>query len=96
MAVSGFVCGFDFCHRIFDDIFDYREVENWQPLTNLACAYFAALQAPEIHASGGGGPSNNTGWRDKKDEDELDFARRCAQMAKSKLGIKLKSRGFHK
>lgn len=82
--------------KIFDDIFDYREVENWQPLTNLACAYFAALQAPEIHASGGGGPSNNTGWRDKKDEDELDFARRCAQMAKSKLGIKMKSRGFHR
>lgn len=82
--------------KIFDDIFNYREVENWQPLTNLACAYFAALQAPEIHASGGGGPSNNTGWRDKKDEDELDFARSCAQMAKSKLGIKMKSRGFHR
>ena len=82
--------------KFFDDIFGYREVENWKPLTNLACAYFTALLAPEIHAYGGGGPSNNTGWRDKKDEDELDFARRCAQMAKSKLGIKMKSRVFHK
>lgn len=82
--------------KIFDDIFDYREVENWKPLTNLACAYFVTLLTPEVHASVSGGPSNNTGWRDKKDEDELDFARRCAQMAKSKLGIKLKSRGFHK
>ena len=56
----------------------------------------AQARAARVRASGGGGPSNNTGWRDKKDEDELDFARRCAQMAKSKLGIKMKSRGFHR
>ena len=82
--------------QLFDGIFDYREVDNWKPLTNLACAYFAALLAPEVHTSAGGSPSNNTGWSGKKDEDELDFARRCAQMAKSKLGIAKKSRGFHR
>lgn len=82
--------------QLFDDIFDYREVKNWKPLTNLACAYFAALLAPEVHTSAGGGSSNNTGWSGKKDEDELDFARRCAQMAKSKLGIAKKTRGFHR
>ncbi len=82
--------------QLFDGIFDYREVDNWKPLTNLACAYFAALLAPEVHTSAGGSPSNNTGWSGKKDEDELDFARRCAQMAKSKLGVAKKSRGLHR
>ena len=82
--------------NLFDDIFDYREVDNWKPLTNLACAYFAALLAPEAHVTAGGGSSNNTGWSGKKDEDELDFALRCAQMAKSKLGVAKKSRGFHR
>jgi len=82
--------------NIFDDIFDYREVNNWKPLINLACAYFAALLAPDGNVSAGGGPTNNTGWRDKKDEDELDFARCCAQMAKSKLGVKKKSFGLNR
>lgn len=80
--------------NLFNDIFDNREVCNWEPLTNLACAYFTALLAPDVYGSGGGGSASNTGWGDKKDEEELDFARRCAQMAKSKLGVKKKSRGF--
>ena len=82
--------------KTFDDIFDDRVVDNWEPLTNLACAYFTALLSPEVQVSVGGGSSNNTGWSDKKDEDEIDFARHCAQMAKSKLGIKKKTRGFHR
>ena len=82
--------------QLFDDIFDYREVDNWKPLTNLACAYFVALLAPDEHISVGGGSSNNTGWSGKKDEDELDYARRCAQMAKSKLGVRKKSSGLHR
>ena len=76
--------------KLFDDIFDYREVLNWQPLTNLACAYFAALLPPESSPSVGGGPTNNSSWRDKKDDDELDFARHCAQMAKNKIGVQKK------
>ena len=82
--------------QLFDDIFDYREVDNWKPLTNLACAYFAALLAPDAHVSLGGGSSNNTGWSAKKDKDELEYARRCAQMAKSKLGVRKKSSSLHR
>lgn len=82
--------------RHFDDIFDYREVENWKPLTNLACAYFAGLLSPDASMSaGGGGPTNDTGWRNK-DEDDIEFARRCAQIAKQKIGIKKKTRGLHR
>ena len=82
--------------KLFDDEFDYREVENWSPLTNLACAYFAALLPPDAPISaGGGGPTNNSGWRDK-DEDDIDFARRCAQMAKQKIGLKKKTHSFHR
>ncbi|MCR4915218.1 MAG: relaxase [Prevotella sp.] len=79
--------------KLFDDIFDYREVLNWQPLTNLACAYFAALLPPDIPASVGGSPTNNEGWRDKKDDDELEFARHCALMAMNKIGFQ-KRRGL--
>lgn len=82
--------------QLFDDIFDYREVDNWKPLTNLACAYFAALLAPDAHVSLGGGSSNNTGWSAKKDKDELEYARRCAQIAKSKLGVRKKSSSLHR
>ena len=82
--------------RFFDDAFDYREVENWRPLTNLAHAYFAALLAPDVTVSVGGGSLDNSGWGREKDEDELTFARRCAQMAKAKLGIKKKTYGLRK
>ena len=82
--------------QLFDDEFDYKEIENFAPLTNLACAYFAALLSPDIPISaGGGGPTNDSGWRDK-DEDDMDFARRCAQMAKQKIGLKKKTHSFHR
>ena len=82
--------------QLFDDIFDYREIENFEPLTNLACAYFAGMMPSGRYVSTGGvGTTNNTGWRDK-DEDDIEFARRCAQMAKKKIGFKKKSRGFHR
>ena len=82
--------------QLFDDIFDYRESENFEPLTNLACAYFAGMMPSGRYVSTGGvGTTNNTGWRDK-DEDDIEFARRCAQMAKKKIGFKKKSRGFHR
>ena len=82
--------------RLFDNEFDYRVVENWEPLTNLARAYFAALLSPDTTVSSVGGPSDNSGWGRDKDEDDLEFARRCALMAKSKFGLKKKSNGLHK
>lgn len=78
--------------RFFDDEFDYREVANWQPLTNLAMAYFTMLAVPDVVPSGGGGgSSSDQGWGQDRDEDEKDWARRCAQAATVKLGRKPKS-----
>ncbi len=86
----------DVC-QLFDDEFDYREVVNFQPLTNLACAYFAALLCPDVPvASGGGGSSTDSDWGRDKDETDLQFARRCARMARLKLGIVKKPRRFHR
>ena len=82
--------------KVFDDEFDYREVLNWKPLTNLACAYFTALLAPDVQASNGGGSSSNDNWGRDKDEDDIEFARRCAQQAKMKIGIQKKTRGYHR
>lgn len=39
--------------------------------------------ATSMAASGGGGGSDMSGWGKDKDEDELEWARRCAQMANS-------------
>lgn len=78
--------------RFFDGEFDYREVANWQPLTNLAIAYFTMLAVPDVvQSGGGGGSSSDQGWGRDKDEDEKDWARRCAQAATVKLGRKPKS-----
>lgn len=78
--------------RFFDDEFDYREVANWKPLTNLAMAYFTMLAVPDVAPSGGGGgSSSDQGWGRDKDEDEKDWARRCARAATVKLGCKPKS-----
>ena len=78
--------------HFFDDEFDYREVANWQPLTNLAMAYFTMLAVPDVVPSGGGGgSSSDQGWGRDRDEDEKDWARRCAQAATVKLGRKPKS-----
>lgn len=83
--------------KVFDDEFDYREVLNWKPLTNLACAYFTALLAPDVQVSNGGGSSSNdVNWGRDKDEDDIEFARRCAQQAKMKIGLQKKARGYHR
>ena len=74
--------------EVFNDEFDYREVANWEMLTNLACAYFAALLTPDVQVTySGGGTTSQSRWGRDKDEDDLAFARRCAIMAKSKLGV---------
>ena len=76
----------------FDNEFDYRETANWQDLQNLAMAYFTLITSPyEVTSGGGGGPQFDLPWGRDSKEDEIDFARRCARMAVSKMGIQKKS-----
>lgn len=79
--------------QIFDDEFDCREIVNWQELTDMAVALFVGLTALDTVStgSGGGGSSNDDNWRDRKDEDEIERARRCARAAAAHLGKTLKS-----
>lgn len=79
--------------QVFDDEFDYREIANWQELTDMAVALFVGLTALDTIStgSGGGGSSNDVNWRDRKDEDEIERARRCARAAASRLGKTPKS-----
>ena len=88
--------------RVFDDEFDYREVENWADLINEACYHFAVamsfmsfLNTP-TYVSGGGGASNNDLPKKRDDiEEEIAHARRCAAAARSKIGI-VRKRGFRR
>ena len=79
--------------QIFDDEFYYREIVNWQELTDMAVALFVGLTALDTIStgSGGGGSSNDDNWRDRKDEDEIERARRCARTAAAHLGKTPKS-----
>lgn len=79
--------------QIFDDEFDYREIVNWQELTDMAVALFVGLTALDTVStgSGGGGSSNDDNWRDRKDEDEIERARRCARAAAARLSKTPKS-----
>ena len=79
--------------QIFDDEFDYREVVNWQELTDMAVALFVGLTALDTVStgSGGGGSSNDDNRRDRKDEEEIERARRCARAAASRLSKTPKS-----
>lgn len=80
--------------QVFDDEFDYREIVNWQELTDMAVALFVGLTALDTVStgSGGGGSSNDDNWRDRKDEEEIESARRCARAAVARLGRNLKLR----
>lgn len=79
--------------QIFDDEFDYRETSNWRELTDIAVALFVGLTALDTVSTGndGGGSSNDEGWRDRKDENEQERARRCARAAAAHLGKNTKS-----
>ena len=79
--------------QIFDDEFDYREIVNWQELTDMAVALFVGLTALDTVStcSGGGGSSNDDNRRDRKDEEEIERARRCARAAAARLGKTPKS-----
>ena len=77
----------------FNDKFDYREFVNWQDLQNLAMAYFTLIASPyEVTSSGGGGGSqSDLKWGRDPEEDEIEFARRCAREASHKLGTQKKT-----
>lgn len=72
----------------FNDEFDYRELANWQDLQNLAMAYFTLIASPyEVTSGGGGGGSqSDLKWGRDPKEDEIEFARRCAQAASNRIG----------
>ncbi len=75
--------------ELFEDEFDYREVANCQELTNLAVALFVGMTGGPTavpSSSGSGGSSTDNSWGRDKDEDDLRWARRCAQAATQKLG----------
>ena len=73
----------------FNDEFDYREVANSSELTDIAVALFVGmLDTPAVSAGGGGeGSQSDLPWRDKEDDD-LQWARRCARAATLLLGKK--------
>lgn len=75
----------------FNDEFDYRFISNCQELTDMAVAIFVGLlEMPNVTTGGGGGSQSDLPWRDK-DEDDLQWARRCARVASRSLGKKPKT-----
>ncbi len=76
----------------FNDEFDYRHTANSQELTDVAVAIFVGLlETPNVATGGGGGgPQSDLPWRDK-DEDDLQWARRCTRAASRLLGKKPKT-----
>ena len=65
----------------FDDEFDYRFVENCDELKDIAVAFFIGLMQPyDVPSSSGGGGQSDSSWRDK-DDDDMEWARKCAHLA---------------
>ena len=88
--------------RLFDDEFDYREVENWADLINEACYHFAVamsymafLNVPTYTSSGGGGSGNDLPKKRDDLEEEMARARRCANAARARMGV-VKRIGFRR
>lgn len=79
--------------QVFNDELDFRETSNWKELTDMAVAIFVGLTALDTVStdSGGGGSSNDDNWRDRKEENEIERARRCARAAAAHLGRTPKS-----
>ena len=75
----------------FNDEFNYRFVSNSHEQADMAVAIFVGLlDTPNVATGGGGGGSQSElPWRDK-DEDDLQWARRCARAASRSLGKKTK------
>ena len=72
---------------IFNDEFDYREYSNSDEMRSIAVALFAGwLDAVARESgSGGGGSSSDLPWGRDPREDEIAFARRCANRARQIL-----------
>ena len=78
--------------EVFNDEFDYRETSNHKELTDMAVALFVGLMdTPVIPSSSGGGSNDESPWGRKEDEDDREWARRCARMAARCMGRKPKS-----
>ena len=78
--------------EVFNDEFDYRETANHKELTDMAVALFVGLMdTPVVPSSGGEGSNDESPWGRKKDEDDREWARRCARMAARCMGRKPKS-----
>lgn len=77
----------------FNNEFDYQEPANWQDLQNLAMAYFSLIASPyEVTSGGGGGGSqSDLKWGRDPEEDEIEFARRCAREASRRITAQKKS-----
>ena len=77
----------------FNIEFDYQELANWQDLQNLAMAYFTLLASPygEVSSGGGGGSQSELKWGRDPEEDEIEFALRCAREASHRLSTQKKS-----
>lgn len=79
-------------NNIFEDEFDYRETANHKELTDMAVALLVGLMdTPFVPSSGGGGSNEESLWGRKEDEDDREWARRCARMAARCMGKKPKS-----
>ena len=70
--------------EVFVNEFATSDDLNVSNLAKVAALLFAEYidAATSIASSGGGGGSPNTGWGKDKDEDERNWALRCARMAK--------------
>ncbi|MCH5235321.1 MAG: relaxase [Muribaculaceae bacterium] len=79
--------------QFFENEFDYREYSNWNDCINESCYFFSVAQGilammntPYYSSSGGGGTSDNELPRRRDDlEEEMKWAIRCAQAARSKI-----------
>lgn len=77
---------------VFNDEFDYRETANSRDLTDMAVTLFVGmLDVPAIPSGGGGGSSSDLPWGRREDEDEREWARRCARQAARMIGRKPKT-----
>ncbi len=75
---------------IWNRLHSQSEAKSVQPVKKAGIkpvALFVGLTALDTVStdSGGGGLSNDDNWRDRKDEDEIERARRCARAAAGRL-----------
>ena len=78
--------------KVFDDEFDHRETANSGELTDMAVALFVGMMSAQAAPSGGGGGgSSDLPWGRREDEDDREWARRCAREAERMVGKKPKT-----